>query len=314
MLTNKENRLRLITIMSVAIALLLLSDQQASHKFWREIDWLDVIGEGGATAITLLWLSYLSISRPAGRVSRLLSYGIGAVFVAFWMDLLDEFLRLPKDAILLTWVEPIAMIGGLILLSIGLPLWHKEQCTINRQLQKREKNVREHNQVDALTKLADRHYLNDHINSQLQHKGRQSIALVILDIKDFFSFNQHYGNTEGDYVLQDIADLLLLNIRHKDLLCRYAGDSFAVVMPDTSYAVTMELSQQLQNAVQALAYKTQRDDSCCYLSVRCGVALSSPSLNTASNLIDAANQALQRSKSYDLAPRQYATTSSLQAL
>jgi diguanylate cyclase (GGDEF)-like protein len=68
---------------------------------------------------------------------------------------------------------------------------------------------------------------------------------VLLDIDGFHLINREFGQREGDRVLQAVGHMLLLNLRNDDLLCRYAGDRFALLMPATSPAEADGLARHL---------------------------------------------------------------------
>ncbi|RFA27990.1 hypothetical protein CAI21_13820 [Alkalilimnicola ehrlichii] len=65
-------------------------------KTWRTWDWLDIVGEGGAAALTLAWIVCVLASRPGGRVTNLLVIGFAGIFLSLWQDLLDEFFISPR--------------------------------------------------------------------------------------------------------------------------------------------------------------------------------------------------------------------------
>ena len=68
---------------------------------------------------------------------------------------------------------------------------------------------------------------------------------MLLDIDGFHLINREFGQSEGDRVLQAVGHMLLLNLRNDDLLCRYAGDRFALLLPDTSVEEAASLAEHL---------------------------------------------------------------------
>ena len=76
-------------------------------------------------------------------------------------------------------------------------------------------------------------YWKTQIN-KLQQSGKSAV-IAIIDINNFSLFNQKHGYTEGDRYLHDIAQLVIMNLRQQDLACRYAGDRFAILIPDRRY-------------------------------------------------------------------------------
>ena len=149
---------------------------------------------------------------------------------------------------------------GMILLTIGLFHWHREQQAINQQMEKRERVFREHRLFDKLTPLGGAEYLKRQVSDCLAQsvQQQQPLSLLALDIDDFASINRHYGHPEGDAVLQALSQLLLLNLRRHDLLCRLAGDRFVVLLPGTGESQAQLLALELQQAVQSLAHKTRQ--------------------------------------------------------
>lgn len=229
-------------------------------KSWSEINWMDVAGEGGCAVLALVWLIMLLNSRPAGRVTRLLALGLACVFFSWWMDTLDEFIHLPELAVWDNWMETAPMPIGLLVLTLGIYHLNQEQRAISQQMSKREKGFREHRLFDKLTPLGAAEYLRQQVQLALAQaqSERQPLSLVAVDLDDFNAINQRYGQAEGDAVLQAMAQLLLLNLRRQDLLCRLAGDRFVAVLPNTGEAQARLIASELQQAVTSLAHKTEQ--------------------------------------------------------
>ena len=79
---------------------------------------------------------------------------------------------------------------------------------------------------------------------------------MLVDLDDFAPFNRNHGHAEGDRVLQAVSQLLLLNLRHCDLLCRLAGDRFVALLPGTGEAQAWRIAGELENAVRYYAHKS----------------------------------------------------------
>ncbi|WP_229487996.1 GGDEF domain-containing protein [Pseudoduganella lutea] len=78
--------------------------------------------------------------------------------------------------------------------------------------------------------------------------------MVLLDIDGFHRINREHGPAEGDRVLQAVSHMLLLNLRNDDLLCRYAGDRFAVLMPGLADAAADDAARHLCRMVAAMRH------------------------------------------------------------
>lgn len=80
----KPHRAKLLLLAVMTNTSLVASLILGEVKTWGEIDWLDVFGEGGTAAMLMTWLIFILRSRPAGRVSTILTAGFGLVFLALW--------------------------------------------------------------------------------------------------------------------------------------------------------------------------------------------------------------------------------------
>ena len=271
----KHHRWKLGLLVLAANIGLLLNLAFGTPKDFSEWQWLDIAGEGGTALFLLFWLGLVLKSRPAGRVTDYLAIGLSCMFFSWWIDVLDEFIRLPKHIGWDHWLESGPMPVGMILLTIGLYHWHREQQAINQQMEKRERVFREHRLFDKLTPLGGADYLKRQISDCLSQslEQQQPLSLLALDIDDFTSINQQYGHPEGDAVLQALSQLLLLNLRRHDLLCRLAGDRFVVLLPNTGQSQASLLALELQQAVQSLAHKTRQHGERVYLSASTGVVM-----------------------------------------
>ena len=253
------HRLKLAALLLAANAALLLHLGAGDLKPMSDWVWLDILGEGGSALLCLVWLGLVLKSRPAGRVTDFLALGLGLVFLSWWVDALDEFILLPDSISWDHWLESAPMPLGLLLLTLGIYHWHREQLAISAQMEKRERLFREHLLFDKLTPLNTADYLRRQLQQSLAEARaeQQPLSLVILDLDDFSQINRLHGHAEGDRVLQALTQLLLLNLRHRDLLCRLAGDRFVVLLPNTGAREAQLLAEELRLAVAHLAYKAR---------------------------------------------------------
>lgn len=289
------HRLKLAALLLAANLALLLHLAAGDLKPMAEWVWLDILGEGGSALLALAWLVLILKSRPAGRVSSLLALGLGCVFFSWWVDALDEFIRLPDSIAWDSWLESAPMPIGLLLMTVGLYHWHHEQLAISAQLEKRERLFREHRLFDKLTPLGAAEYLRRQLQLSLQHAGQaQPLSLVAVDLDNFSALNQRFGHAEGDAVLQAISQQLLLNLRCQDLLCRLAGDRFVVLLPNTGETLARQLAGELQQAVAHLAHKTRQHGERLHLSATVAVVMAVD--EDPQTLLQRLNLALARAK------------------
>jgi diguanylate cyclase (GGDEF)-like protein len=292
---------KILLIISLLIISIFVSLSFGEIKSWNEIDWLDVASEGGCAIALAIWMIFILGSRPQGRVTGLLALGLGFMFLAFWQDTLDEFIKLPHS---LLWdqMESIAMPLGVLLLTYGLYHWHQEQLALNYQLRKRELVFREHRAFDQLTLTGQFEYLSQQLISHKNSSRKKSLVFLILDINDFSHFNRKFGHQEGDRLLLEMCELVLLNLRQQDLICRYAADRFAIILPDTSLTQGRQISAELKQAVKHFAFKVPQSSTSQFQSLSIGCVQwqternASIALETTEKLLERANIALLKDK------------------
>ncbi|NBB59181.1 diguanylate cyclase [Pseudomonas sp. ODNR1LW] len=292
----KPHRWKLTVLLLAANLGLLLHLACGDLKAVSEWVWLDIIGEGGSALLALVWLGLVLKSRPAGRVTNYLALGLSCIFFSWWIDSLDEFIRLPDSITWDHWLESGPMPVGMILLTIGIYHWHREQLAISAQMEKRERLFREHRLFDKLTPLGSADYLKRQLVDSLDESIRQQqpLSLLVLDLDNFASINQNFGHAEGDAVLQALSHLLLLNLRRQDLLCRLAGDRFVVLLPNTGERQAQLLAQELQHAVHRLAHKTRQHGERLQLAASTAVVMALD--ETPETLLKRLNLALSRAR------------------
>src|SRR5262245_3268436 len=93
--------------------------------------------------------------------------------------------------------------------------------------------------TDALTGLHNRRYMESHIGALVQQATARDkpLAVSIIDIDFFKSVNDTHGHDAGDDILREFSNRIRKSIRGIDLACRYGGEEFVVLMPETDLAV-----------------------------------------------------------------------------
>lgn len=231
---------------------ILLAVNYGELKPAAEIDWMDILGEGSSLAVVIAWLLLVLYSRPAGPVTNCLYVGSLLLVLSYQLNLLDEFFHYPDSHRLLSWLESIPAPVGMLILTLGLLGWHKEQRFINRQLASRELHLRHYQLLDPLTQLYKPEYLLAVLKRELelQQQHQQPFCLALIDISQFGRFNREQGMAAADLLLQQLSELILLQFRTGDLVCRYSGDKFVILMPQSNQATAQSL---VQNALRELS-------------------------------------------------------------
>ena len=114
--------------------------------------------------------------------------------------------------------------------------------------------------TDQLTGLHNRRYMSRHLDSLVAStkKHGKPIAFVIMDIDFFKAVNDSHGHDIGDEVLKEFASRIAANVRGIDLVCRYGGEEFVVVMPDTDVAFACQVSERLRKSIETTPFQISR--------------------------------------------------------
>src|SRR4051812_23235619 len=152
--------------------------------------------------------------------------------------------------------------------------------------------------TDQLTGLHNRRYMSRHLDNLVSSakKTEKPIAFVIMDIDFFKLVNDTHGHDIGDEVLKEFAARIAANVRGIDLACRYGGEEFVVVMPDTDVNFAYQVSERLRQSIETTPFPISRAPHKLSLTISIGIAKSEGESDTASALLHRADQALYRAK------------------
>jgi diguanylate cyclase (GGDEF)-like protein len=107
---------------------------------------------------------------------------------------------------------------------------------------------------DGLTGLHNRRYLEESLGreeSRARRSGR-SLSVMMIDIDDFKRFNDTLGHAAGDAVLRAMGEYLLMAARREDIVCRYGGEEFVLVMSQAPHNTVLSRAENLRKGVQLL--------------------------------------------------------------
>lgn len=151
--------------------------------------------------------------------------------------------------------------------------------------------------TDELTGLYNRRYFDRHLNVMLNKAQEQDrdIALMILDIDHFKAVNDNHGHDVGDAVLREFAARLKRNIRGVDLACRFGGEEFVVLMPDTDTGQAEAVAERVRQAMAEKPFEVGPSRPLS-VTVSAGVALKDNQVDTPEGMIKRADVALYRAK------------------
>lgn len=148
--------------------------------------------------------------------------------------------------------------------------------------------------TDALTELNNRHWLEEMFPRKIARCVRdgEPVCLIMLDIDQFKPYNDRHGHLAGDRALCQVAEVLRTQVRPNDLVARYGGDEFSILLPNTALEDALTTAERIRRGV---ARSSQRYPDRVQISASLGVAQMAPG-DTLESLINKADFALYRAK------------------
>jgi two-component system cell cycle response regulator len=151
--------------------------------------------------------------------------------------------------------------------------------------------------TDPLTGLYNRRYMESHLGSLLEQAVSRSkpLTVLVIDIDYFKAINDTHGHDAGDDVLREFAIRIKKSIRGIDLACRYGGEEFVVVMPETDLTVATMVAERLRRRIATGPFPIQNGSRTIEVTVSVGLSALGKG-DTAATILKRADAALYRAK------------------
>lgn len=171
--------------------------------------------------------------------------------------------------------------------------------TLQTQLEENERlriQLQEQAIRDPLTGVFNRRYFSETLEKETARAQRENspFSVFILDVDHFKKFNDTYGHKCGDLVLQSLANFLIENTRRSDIVCRYGGEEFVVLMPDASMESAYERAEYFRRQFAELTIQYAGQPLKCTFSA--GIASYPQHGTSGESLLGYADEALYTSK------------------
>jgi len=247
----------------------ILADSQGVLEAKGEdgVDWLlahQVVYTNPDGAFPLRVLITVPLSRVFEEANRalvrdLLGIILATLFllVAAWFG--SEWLMLRKFRALLGAAQQ--MRSGDLKARTGISYGEEELSQLARAfddmasaLQQREQKLQEQAISDPLTGLYNRRYLDEFLPRELARSGRGAmpVAVMLIDLDHFKRVNDSSGHEAGDIALRAVGNLLRANVRGSDIACRFGGEEFALILPETDAEAALRRAEGIRVAVSAM--------------------------------------------------------------
>ena len=170
----------------------------------------------------------------------------------------------------------------------------------NEQLRASVAETMEMAVIDPLTGLHNRRYLDNHLQTLFDRAmaRRRPLSVMITDLDRFKAINDTYGHDGGDRVLKEFARRLRQNVRGIDLACRFGGEEFVVVMPDTDQQIAEKVAERVRTEIAGAPFFTSEEKGeGITVTVSVGVSSLKPYGDRVEELMKRADIALYEAKS-----------------
>ena len=228
-----------------------------------------------------------------------------SVLTSFFTVLAISVTFLLVGFLLLWWniVWDLTVATFICLLAFFAALLYKQFQTTLENIRLQEESVR-----DPLTGFYTRRFLEVHLKLDVKKalsRGRNfgavnEVSLVMIDLDNFKLVNDSFGHQEGDRVLQKLGASIRTSVRKDELVCRYGGDEFCVILPGASLQNAVQFAEKLRLLIAGdpeLSYTTQAGVKSFRVTGSFGVAsVKGERSMSAENLLKAADRALYRAK------------------
>ncbi|KPJ58876.1 MAG: hypothetical protein AMJ42_02475 [Deltaproteobacteria bacterium DG_8] len=152
--------------------------------------------------------------------------------------------------------------------------------------------------IDGLTELYNYRYFHQYLQMELERGKRykRPLSLIMLDIDDFKEYNDRYGHPVGDLVLKNLSTILRSATRGCDVICRYGGEEFAIILPETNKKESAIVCERIRKAVENTNLVDEKGNSIGNIRITAGLASFPVDASSKNELIEKTDKALYQGK------------------
>lgn len=182
--------------------------------------------------------------------------------------------------------------------EIEIEIANKKLLELNKEFEKAQDELTRLASTDPLTILYNRRYFTEISDSiyKLACRDKKPLTIILIDIDDFKKINDTFGHKMGDEVLKDIAQTLQTQVRRSDVVCRYGGEEFIILLPETDLSGARNVAQNILNKVNQSRIPVNKDVDIQF-SASLGVACANmPAQTNLEKVIYRADKAMYKAK------------------
>ena len=203
-------------------------------------------------------------------------------------------------------LDEIALLAGKLTSIMGkmqeqmgqLEQFEKDLANSRQELQVSNTRLKEMAIKDDLTGVYNRRLFNDRLHEEMKRAMRykRPISLLMLDIDGFKEVNDDFGHMVGDVVLEKFAQLLKASCREVDVVARYGGDEFSIILPETDDRGAMLIAERISKKVEKQVFLKKDEGKTITLTISIGVSTCTRVLDETEDILHFADKALSMAK------------------
>ena len=148
--------------------------------------------------------------------------------------------------------------------------------------------------IDGLTNVFNQRFFSDQLSKEFNraHRYKNALALIMIDINHFKLYNDTNGHPAGNRVLAKVAQLILGAVREIDLVARYGGDEFALILPENDARQGLIVAEKVRKVIEEYHFDNEESMPNGNLTISLGISDNSHDVKSADEMIEIADQAL----------------------
>lgn len=152
--------------------------------------------------------------------------------------------------------------------------------------------------TDGLTGLYDHNHFLKSLSRMMSKSSDKNlnISLIMVDLDDFKYYNDRFGHTVGDIILKETAEILRQNVRNNDIIARYGGDEFVVILVQAGKEKAFKIAERIRRKISQASFEDSESGCSFGVTASIGIATFPEDAVTAKSLIDSADKAMYRVK------------------